>query len=297
MILQESSINLIALNAHFTSGVYGMSLNFKLPLKTANLPAISPLVKDRINYRVVTASLLILAAIPLMLSSCSKEPSILTSSSSDSSSVATTSRVSATNPIRIFPEDSSISTPKPQASTVAYTRSLNAVRNTTKTFGNESAYYTIGAVEYYQKNHYFADDRITMDDKVAHWIKHPPLRSNPGYYKRYNKVKADFYKARTYRRKLEKLEDKHVGRKSRNLILLDLETKKKKYFEIEAQLFYQLEKIVYYAEQSYYQWQIFKSYNPKQLTKFEKYSIDRSERTADMFQNLSYAVNNYTNSD
>ena len=270
-----------------------MALNFKLPLKTADLPAISPLLKDRINYRVVTASLLILAAIPLMLSSCSKEPSILATNSTANSStvsppVTITSRISATNPIRIFPEDSSIS--KPITRTVTYTKPL-------KKFDHQSAYYTMDTIEYYQKNHYFADHRITMDNKVARWIKNPPLRSNPGYYKRYNKVKADFYKARSYRRKLERLEDKHVARKSRNLILSDLETKKKKYFEIEAELFYQLEKIVYYAEQSYYQWQIFKSYNPVQLTKFEKYSIHRSERTADMFQDLSYAVNNYTSSD
>lgn len=277
-----------------------MSLNFKLPLKTADLPAISPFVKNRINYRpnyrVVTASLLILSAIPLMLSSCSKELSTLTGSSTNPSSITTSSTISSinTNPsaIRIFPEDSPVTQPKnkSKAQAVTYTRLL-------ETSSNKSVYNTMDFVEYYQKNHYFADERITMDNKVARWIKHPPLRSNPGYYKRYNKVKADFYKARTYRRKLEKLENKHIGRNSRNFILTDLDAKKKKYFEVEAQLFYQLEKIVYYAEQSYYQWQVFKSYNPRQLTKFEGYSIHRSEQTANMFQDLSYAVNNYTSSD
>ncbi len=270
-----------------------MSLNFKLPLKTADLPAISPFVKNRINYRVITASLLILAAIPLMLASCSKELPTSTNSSTipsstTPSSATTTDTHTSPSPIRIFPEYSAKAKPKAQVAT--YTRPVEAS-------SNKSTHYTMDSVEYYQKNHYFADERITMDDKVARWIKHPPLRSNPGYYKRYKKVKADFYKARKYRRKLESLEEKHIGRNSRKLILADIETKKKKYYEVEARLFYQLEKIVYFAEQSYYQWQVFKNYDPRQLTQFERYSIHRSEQTANMFQDLSYAVNHYTSSD
>ncbi len=240
-----------------------MSVNFNHPFGKVKPPSV--------NYRIIVAALLSLAALPLLLlSSCSTEDA--------NQHVTLTTKQHTTSS-------------QPQVFTPALSQ------NSTSTQQNQSStypttYYTMNTVEYYSKNHYFANDRIKLSRKVASFIKNPPLRSNPKLHNRYHKVRADFYKIRKYRKKLEHMEDKHVGR---NHLLTNVEAKRKRYFELEAELFYQLEKMVYFAEQSYLEWQIFKSHDAIQLSRFERNSVNRSAQTANLFEDFSYAVTNYTN--
>ena len=220
-----------------------------------------------VNYRVLVAILLVLAALPLLfITSCSKK----TLQQNHAASANEQGGIIQT----------------PQAAL-----SQRPLSNTSSVPGSES-YYVMNVVEYYEKNHYFANDRIQLNHKVTSFIKHPPLKSNPGLYRRYKKAKADYYKVRKYRKRLEKMERNHVGR---NHLISSIKPKRERYFKLEAELFYQLEKMVFFAEQSYMEWQIFKSHDAIQLSQFEKNSITKSVQTADLFEDFSYAVTNYTN--
>ncbi len=239
-----------------------MSVSFSQSLGKLKPPSI--------NYRIIVASLLLLAATPLIfLTSCSTKDAdqqLIFSKKQQTTSTQTTEAI------------------RPQVFIPNSTTSLQ---------DQASDYYLTNTLEYYTKNHYFANERIQLSRKVARFIKHPPLRSNPQLFNRYHKVKADFYKIRKYRKKLEEMENRHMGR---NHLLTNVEAKRKRYFELEAELFYQLEKMVFFAEQSYLEWQIFKSHDAIQLSRFERNSVRRSTQTADLFEDFSYAVTNYTNS-
>jgi hypothetical protein len=264
-----------------------MAFNFKQPFQQVNLPT----VNYQPNYRIIVSSLLFLAAMALLLTSCSdKKPEFFVNSTSDSfkkssdaSVFASSSTTSSVISAQIPTKSSFLSLFDSDTDTDALTAKSQ----------DQSYYYTMDVGEYYLKKYYFADDRIKMDKKVAAFIKHPPTSSNPGYYRRYHKVKSDFYKVRNYRKELEKLENKHHGR---NHIIASLKPKREAAFQIEAQLFYQLEKINYFAEESYYQWQVFNSYDPKQLVYFERDAVVRSKQTATLFQDFSFALANYTDS-
>jgi len=252
-----------------------MSFSFNQSLEKVNLSGI----KSRINYRIMTAGILTLIAVPLLLlSSCSNknaDQAIIHVNNQIDPTLVTTATMPVTMPYGTHP----VVAPYPINNTQHYPPQY------------QTGLREINSVDYYSKNYYFVNDRIKLSKKVAIFIKNPPLKSNPRMYKRFHSVKADFYKVRKYRIKLDDMVTNHKGR---NNLLSNVEKKRQHFFEMEAELFYQLEKMVYFAEQSYLEWQIFKSTNAIQLSRFEKNSIHRSEMTANLFEDFSYAVTNYT---
>ncbi|MEE9352774.1 MAG: hypothetical protein V3U78_10995 [Thiotrichaceae bacterium] len=243
-----------------------MSFNFSQPFEKVKPPSFI----QKINYRIIVAALLSLIALPLIfLTSCTNEE--------NSQKIKSSNQAIQPAEKLLAPQVLSRNKKLPNQST---------------SYNTSTDFYRTSTVDYYTRNHYFADDRIKLNRKVAAFIKKPPLRSNPKLYNRYHKVRADFYKIRKYRKKLEAMEDKHVGR---NHLLSNVEEKRKRYFELEAELFYQLEKMVYFAEQSYMEWEIFKSHDAIQLSRFERKSVFRSQQTANLFEDFSTAVTHYTN--
>ncbi len=250
-----------------------MSFNFRQPFEKVSLPSMGQTngIKNSINYRILTAVLLSLIALPiLMLSSCSKKD------------VNQNIHVNNQKLNSIIPPSQTTNLP-------AHTyQPQSQVRFQSQ---NKAPLQTIDTLEYYNKNYYSADDRIQLSKKVAMFIKHPPLKSNPRMYKRFHSAKSNFYKVRKYRKKLDEMLNKYKGRNNQ---LINVETKRQYFYEMEAELFYQLEKMVYYAEQSYLEWQIFKSHDAVQLSRFERNAIHQSENAAELFEDFSYAVTSYT---
>lgn len=243
-----------------------MSFNFSQAFEKVKPPSFI----QKINYRIIVASLLFLIALPLIfLTSCANE--------GDQQNIKL-------NDQTLQPTEKLLSPPILSRNKILPKQSTS--------YDTSSDFYRTSTLDYYTKNHYFADDRIKLNRKVAIFIKNPPLRSNPKLYNRFHKVRADFYKIRKYRKKLEAMEDKHVGR---NHLLTHVKEKRKRYFELEAELFYQLERMVYFAEQSYLEWEIFKSHDAIQLSRFERKSVFRSQQTANLFEDFSTAVTHYTN--
>lgn len=156
---------------------------------------------------------------------------------------------------------------------------------------DDKGLYLIETVEYYKKNHHLADERTTLDPKIIRFIKHPPLKQELQLYTRYNKVKEDFNKIRMYRKKLDELENKRQGR---NQTADKITAHKDKYLELEAELFYQLEKIVYFAQQSYLNWEMFQGKDTEDIKYVEKLTVQQSEQAADLFEDFNRALNQYT---
>jgi hypothetical protein len=231
----------------------------------------------KINYRAVFGSLLLLAAIALLpLASCSRHSDSSKNQVSENKNIATNQANAA------IPESHN---------TPLQTQPQEQILKTHYSSTPSAEYRTISVVEYYEQNYYFADEKIELDKKVIAFIKNPPLVHKIDLYKHYKKVKKDYLAVKRSRLKLDRLEDQYYGR---NGLENSIRKKQEQYLELEAQLFYQLEKIVYYSRESYINWQTFLSQGHESFPRLEKDSVNRSVKTAALFQGFSNAIDNYT---
>lgn len=156
---------------------------------------------------------------------------------------------------------------------------------------NNQRLYITDTLSYYKTKLDMADERIQLDSQVSEFIKHPPLETDLKLYERYARVKSDFLKIRSYRKQLQALPHNHTGR---NRNAEQLREHHDKYMDVEAILFYQLEKIVYFARKSYQQWHLLEPQDVQQTADFDSQSLHNSEETARLFEDFSQALNRFS---